>query len=108
MERKGGSSTAVLTAEQVKSALNRTRALTSEEEKSVRMRHGVGVKDLTTALPRAAGGNAGLEDELLLIEMQLLRAFRAKTGASRPQVSRAAAEPVSAAKSKIIRALRKK
>lgn len=115
MERKGNS-TAVLTAEQVKSALNQSRVLTAEEDKALRMRHGVSVKEQTQTLPRAAGTNAALADELLLIEMQLLRGFRARTGASRPQMARAQASVVTAAapdlatgpKGKIIRALRKK
>ncbi len=107
MERKGGSNTAVVTAEQVKASLQRSTTLTSEEEKALRMRHGAKVEDLRAPLPRAAGANAELGDELLLIEMQLLRAARA-----RGKVTAAVAAPPqvghSRTKDKIVRALRKK
>jgi hypothetical protein len=107
MERKGGSSTAVVTTEQVKASLQRSTTLTSEEEKALRMRHGAKVEDLRAPLPRAAGTNAELGDELLLIEMQLLRSARARgkvtpMAAAPPQVGQ------SRTKDKIVRALRKK
>ncbi len=106
MDRKGGSSTAVVTAEEVTTALGRkTSTLTSEEEKALRMRHGAKVSDLRAPLPRAAGANAELADELLLIEMQLMRAARARGGVK----AVAAPAPVqSRTKDKIVRALRKK
>lgn len=105
MERRGGGSTTVaVTAAEVRSALTRTQTLTSEEEKALRMRHGAGVTT-RTPLPRAAGGNAELGDELLLIEMQLLRAFQRRAAAA-PQLP----EPTerNPAKDRIVRALRKK
>ncbi len=116
MERKVGSST--VTAKEVKTALEKTRALSAEEEKVVRMRHGAGAASTRAPLPRAAGDNEALGDELLLIEMQLLKAMRARAGGKpvasannkRPVLP---AEPAKAAstnatKDKIVRALRKK
>ncbi len=103
MERKVGSST--VTTKEVKAALEKARTLTSEEEKVLRMRHGAGAPSTRAPLPRAAGDNAELADELLVIEMQLMKAMRARTGqtktASKPKAK-------NAAKEKIVRALRKK
>jgi hypothetical protein len=112
MERKAGSTT--VTAKEVKAALEKTRTLTSEEEKVLRMRHGAGAPSTTAPLPRAAGNNEELADELLVIEMQLMKAMRARTGqtqsGSKPQAAAARASKPSgnAAKDKIVRALRKK
>jgi hypothetical protein len=113
MERKVGSST--VTTKEVKTALEKTRTLTSEEEKVLRMRHGAGAPSTRAPLPRAAGNNEELADELLVIEMQLMKAMRARTGqtktGSKPKVAAArATEAVAAnpAKDKIVRALRKK
>jgi hypothetical protein len=109
MERKVGSSTTV-TAKEIKAALEKTQTLTSEEEKVVRMRHGAGAASKSAPLPRAAGNNEALGDELLLIEMQLMKAMRERTGqaksaSARPKV---AATGTNATKDKIVRALRKK
>lgn len=110
MERKGNSTVAV-TAEEIRAALPKARTLTSEEEKGLRMRHGVGVTDLRAPLPRAAESEE-LQDELLLLEMQLLRAHRAhlaKAKAKPASPARPALDPAGArAKDKIVRALRKK
>ena len=94
MERK----TAVVTAAEVAVALGKVKTVTSEEEKALRMRHGARV-ELNAPLARAAGDNEELADELLLIEMQLMRAMKAKN-APLPQRN--------AHKDKIVRALRKK
>jgi hypothetical protein len=94
MERK----TAVVTAEEVAVALSRTRTISSEEEKALRMRHGVRV-DPTAPLARAAGHNAELADELLVVEMQLMRAMRARN---------TPAPAHSPNKDKIVRMLRRK
>jgi hypothetical protein len=106
MERKVGSST--VTSKEVKVALEKSRTLSSEEEKVLRMRHGAGAPSKSAPLPRAAGNNEQLGDELLLIEMQLMKAMRERTGqtksGSKPKVAAAA----SATKDKIVRALRKK
>jgi hypothetical protein len=115
MDRKGVRSTVAVTAEEVKAALGKTRTLTSEEEKVVRMRHGAG-SDLRAPLPQAAGGNQELKDELLVLEMQLLKAYRqhlgqAKAKANKPVnvVATSASDSAGArAKGKIVRALRKK
>ncbi len=100
MERKSGSA-AVVTAEEVTTAL-KGRVATQEEEKVLRMRHGARV-DLREPLPRAAGTNAELGDELLVIEMQLFRAMKAKRAgpAAVPSVR-------NAAKDKIVRSLKTK
>lgn len=107
MERKVGSSTTV-TAKEVEVALEKARTLTSEEEKVLRMRHGAGAAKKSAPLPRAAGNNEELGDELLLIEMQLMKAMRERTGqtksASKPKTTTGA----NATKDKIVRALRKK
>jgi len=96
MERK----TAVVTSEEVAVALTKVRTMTSEEEKVVRMRHGAKVS-VEAPLARAAGDNAELNDELLVIEMQLMRAMRAHNTAA-PTPLR------SAGKDKIVRMLRRK
>ncbi|NMO17164.1 hypothetical protein HPC49_43505 [Pyxidicoccus fallax] len=119
MERKVGSST--VTAKEVKAALEKTRTLTGEEEKVLRMRHGAGASSTRAPLPRAAGDNQELGDELLLIEMQLLKAMRARAGgkpvasANNKHVMTPAPTPAPAkasagnpTKDKIVRALRKK
>ncbi|MCI0569989.1 MAG: hypothetical protein L0Y66_04495 [Myxococcaceae bacterium] len=110
MERKGSGSTAVVTAAEVKAALaNRSRVLTAEEERAVRMRHGAGLPALDAPLARASGGNAELEDELLLLEMQLMRGMRARTAAKADApAAPAPAARGAASKAKIVRALRKK
>ena len=94
MERK----TAVVTAAEVAVALGKVRTVTSEEEKALRMRHGAKV-ELNAPLARAAADNEELADELLLIEMQLMRSLRARNA---PPAAR------NASKDKIVRALRKK
>lgn len=105
MERKG-SGTVAVTADEVKAALKRSKVLTAEEEKALRMRHGVGAEDPSAPLPRAAGGNEALEDELVFMQLQLMRAMKERT------TPRARALPTSAprnaTKDKIVRALRKK
>lgn len=120
MERKVGSST--VTAKEVKAALEKTRTLSAEEERVLRMRHGAGASSTRAPLPRAAGDNQELGDELLVIEMQLLKAMRARAGgkpvasgnnkqvmtpaAPAPTPTKAAGS--NATKDKIVRALRKK
>ena len=118
MERKVGSSTTV-TSKEVKAALEKTQTLTSEEEKVLRLRHGAGAASKSAPLPRAAGNNEALGDELLLIEMQLMKAMRARTGqtASAHNKVKVAPAKVDAVKTdvtgnrtkdKIVRAQRKK
>ena len=74
MERK--SSTTVVTAEQVTAGLKKANT-TAREEQVLRLRHGLSV-DKKAPLPQAHGGNEELADELLIIEMQLLRAQRSE------------------------------
>jgi hypothetical protein len=112
MESKGGSSAAVIAAETVRKALSKATDLTATEERVLRMRHGAPAGDLRAPLPQAHGGREELKDELLLLEMQLLKAYRAhrstkETARNRPLP--AAGQKVDAkAKDKIVRALRKK
>jgi len=106
MERKVGSST--VTSKEVKVALEKSRTLSSEEEKVLRMRHGAGAPSKSAPLPRAAGNNEQLGDELLLIEMQLMKAMRERTGQTKSASKPKAAAAASATKDKIVRALRKK
>ncbi len=106
MDRKS-SNAAVVTTEEVTTALNsNSRVATQEEEKTLRMRYGSKV-ELGRPLPKAAGNNEELGDELLLIEMQLFRAMKAK----RAGVAQAAAPSPTqrnAAKNKIVAALKSK
>lgn len=107
MERKVSGSTTV-TSKELKVALEKARTLAPEEEKVLRMRHGAGTSK-TAPLPRAAGDNAELGDELLLIEMQLMKAMRERTGQSKTATNKPkAAATASATKQKIVRALKKK
>ena len=100
MERKG-SSTAVVTKELVATAL-RTATTSSREEQALRMRYGASV-DKKAPLPQAHGGNEALADELLLIEMQLLKGLQAHRG---PKAKTVATK--GAVKSKIAAKLSKK
>ena len=109
MERKVGGSTTV-TAKEVKVALEKARTLAPEEEKVLRMRHGAGAPSKSAPLPRAAGENAELGDELLLIEMQLMKAMRERMGTSKTATNKApsAAASGKATKAKIVSAMKKK
>lgn len=112
MEPKGGSS-AVVTAVEVKEALARRPNLSAAEEKVVRMRYGARADDLKAPLPQAHGGNEALKDELLLLEMQLLRGFRQHKATAQTAKNRVVAQAPAPgvdgkAKDKIVRALRKK
>ncbi len=99
MERKG---TAVVTAEEVKSGLTNAKTVTMEEEKVLRMRYGAKV-ETGAPLPTAHGGKTELADELLLIEMQLMRAMKARMA-----VAKAPLPARNASKDKIVRALKSK
>lgn len=107
MERKGVRSS-VVTADEVRGAMKRARTMTSEEEKVVRLRHGVGAETREAPLPKAAGGNTELGDELLVLEMQLFRAMLARHKQKQLRAVPAPAPAASRTKDKIVRALRKK
>lgn len=115
MERKLGSSTTVTTQE-VKAALEKATTLTAEEEKVLRLRHGAGASSARAPLPRAAGNNEELADELLVLEMQLMKAMRARTGQASATKAKATTKVAAVkaevtgnrTKDKIVRALRKK
>ena len=100
-ERKVGSSTVV--TEEVRAALARAGALSLQEERVLRLRHGVS-PDSHSPLGRVAPEGSELGDELLVLELQLLRAVRAR--AAHAAAASGTADP--STKSKIIRALRKK
>ena len=100
MERKVGS-TAVVTAEMVVAGLKHAKT-TSAEEKALRMRYGATV-ERTATLPMAAQDNEELADELLLIEMHLLRALKYR----KAQATKAAA-PRNSTKDKIVSRLKTK
>ena len=113
MEQKSKGGAVQVVADEVKTSLGRRAGLLAgEEERALRMRHGASV-DRQAPLARAAGGNAALEDELLLIEMQLMRS-RAQHNQRKglpqlPPLRAATATPTaSPTKSKIVRALRRK
>ena len=101
MERKGGTSTVV--TEEFLAGLVRAPALTVEEERVLRLRHGVS-PDANAPLARVVPADSELGDELLVLELQLLRAVRAR--AAQAAAASGTADP--SRKSKIIRALRKK
>jgi hypothetical protein len=111
MEPKGGSS-AVVTAEAVKEGLARRPNLSAAEESVVRMRHGARLEDPRAPLPQKHGDREEIKDELLLLEMRLLKAYRhfkaTKTTTSNRAVPAAAPGVDGKAKDKIVRALRKK
>ena len=96
----GKGSTAVVTAEQVTTALGRTK-VTTEEEKALRMRYGARV-ETKAPLPTAFEENDELADELLLIEMQLLRALKARKALA------AGPKPRNAVKDRIVAKLKTK
>ncbi len=106
--------TTTLTAREVQSALARSKGVSVEEENALRMRHGAGVAK-SAPLPRKAAEGSEAGDELLIVEMQLLKAYRAHV-ASQQAKSKAAPKGRTAhapvannrAKDKIVRALRKK
>lgn len=93
----------VVTAEVVTEALAK-RNFTQEEEKVLRMRNGAKVSG-AAPLPKAAGANEELGDELLLIEMQLLRSIKARKGGSVTAGVKLERNPT---KEKIARALKAK
>lgn len=100
-ERKAATTTLAPTREQVLRAIEaRARGLDAEEERVIRARHGARAPgDLV--LERKAAGE--VLDELLLVEMELHRRYRAHLAARRP-----APVAPSPAKDRIVRALRKK
>jgi hypothetical protein len=100
-ERKGESNTVV--TEEVRTGLARAPALSPLEERVLRLRHGVSAAP-EAPLGRVAPADSELGDELLVLELQLLRAVRAR--AAQAAAARGTADP--SRKSKIVRALRKK
>jgi hypothetical protein len=74
----------------------REQVLTPQEDRAVRMVHGLGVR-ADAPLARLAPEGTELADELLLLEVQLARQARARV----PRMP-------SPAKSKIVRALRRR
>lgn len=104
MQRKSSTQVAI-EAKDVSKALERSRTLASDEEKAVRMRYGAGVKT-TAPLERHGATNEDLRDELLVMEMELLRAWKQHLAA---QAARTGPMPQpSRTKEKIVRALRRK
>ena len=103
MDRKAANA-AVVTTEAVTTAL-KGRVATQEEEKVLRMRYGSTV-ERGMPLGRAAGNNEELADELLLIEMQLFKAMKARRG--QLSIAPAPGSPRNLAKDKIVRALKTK
>lgn len=113
MERKAGRVEVFVTSEEVRESLPKAK-LSAEEEKVLRMRHGVAVADPTESLPGVAPAGSLVADELLLIEMELLRTQRRKPRTTRGH-SRTAAPTLpkldpkaQKTRDKILRALRKK
>ena len=104
MQRKGSTQVRdAVEAREVGAALAKAKTLSSEDEKVLRLRYGASVAP-DAPLARHAAPDTELADELLVMEMELLRAWRAhkKAMAQRP------APRPSRAKDRIVRALRKK
>ena len=103
MQRKGSTQVRdTAEAGEVRAALAKAKTLASEDEKVLRMRHGAG---LAKSAPLARHDcDTDVQDELLVLEMEMLRAFRQhqKQQAQKP------APRASRTKEKIVRALRKK
>src|SRR5260370_6056714 len=102
MERKPGR-TATISTEESRDAFSTSGGLTGEEEKVVRMHHGM-VVDASAPLAKAAGGSADLADQLLMIEMDPFRAQAHTPAARAPQRPALSLGPSSGppARSKII------
>ena len=104
MQRKGSTQVRdAVEAREVGAALAKVKTLASEDEKVVRMRYGSTVAP-DAPLARHAAADTELADELLVMEMELLRAYRAH----KAQMAQRPAPRPSRAKDKIVRALRKK
>jgi hypothetical protein len=104
MQRKGSTQVRdAVEAREVGAALSKVKTLASEDEKVLRMRYGASVQK-SAPLARHGEGDPDLADELLVMEMELLRAFRAH----QKQMAQRAVPRPSRAKDKIVRALRKK
>lgn len=99
MERKG---TAVVTAESVQKGLKKAKT-SAREEQALRMRYGARVEE-RTELPQVAEQDSDMADELLLIEMSLLRALKHRA----QQQKAKATSPRNGTKSKIVNALKSK
>jgi hypothetical protein len=104
MQRKTSSQVReVVEAKEVGAALLKTRAMASEDEKVLRMRYGATVvKD--APLARHGEGDVELQDELLLMEMELLRAWRQH----QKQMTQRTEARTSRTKEKIVRSLRRR
>lgn len=102
----GKGSTAVVTTEQVTAALAQTK-VSVVEEKALRMRYGARV-DTKAPLPTAFGDDDELGDELLLIEMQLLRALKARKAAAVAAIAPKTTAPRNATKDRIVAKLKTK
>jgi len=108
MERKPKSVGVVVSAAEIRESLSKAK-IAGEEEKALRMRYGISLPDVNAALPWAASGNAA--DELLLMEMELMKAQlrRSRAARGRTTPNQLKLEPTAQkARDKIVRALRKK
>lgn len=103
MQRKGTQVRDVVEAREVGAALAKAKTVASEDEKVLRMRYGATVQK-EAPLARHGEGDADLQDELLLMEMELLRAYRLH----QKQMVQRVQPRQSRTKDKIVRALRKK
>ena len=102
------STTTTVTAKQVAVGLQKA-AVTTEEERALRMRYGAKAEP-RAPLPQKVEAGSEAADELLLMEMQLLKAYRAHLAAQKAPARAARPAPTTSnrAKDKIVRALRKK
>lgn len=103
MQRKGTQVRDVVEAREVGAALAKAKTVASEDEKVLRMRYGATVQT-EAPLARHGEGDQDLQDELLLMEMELLRAYRLH----QKQMVQRVQPRQSRTKDKIVRALRKK
>jgi len=108
MERKPKSVGVVVSAAEIRESLSKAK-IAGEEEKALRMRNGISLPEVNAPLPWAASGNAA--DELLLMEMELMKAQlrRSRAARGRTTPNQLKLEPTAQkARDKIVRALRKK
>lgn len=83
--RGSQSSTTTVTSTEVKKALTReTTGLAADEEKALRMLHGVGGSH-SLVLERVGQDNPNTRDALLSMEVELLRQMRERSATSTPR-----------------------
>lgn len=106
--RTSATRSGTVTTTDVREALARsTPTLAAEEEKALRMLHGVPVSR-TTVLERVGQDHPASREKLLGIELELLRQWRERQAAKPEPRNEAKAAPASPRREKIVAALKTK